>query len=137
MVARPENRQLSLDNPGGLSSHGRAAKRSPHMNVLPELSPETYSLFQFTLTTREEGTASQKSHCWGDNFSIEDAFNAAKSLVTRDYEAMHTLLAQKAAKDAPINLQINDTEFGYDLRHNYLVVSRYWIHAKASLKKTV
>ena len=107
------------------------------MNVLPELSPETYSLFQFTLTTREEGTASQKSHCWGDTFSIEDAFNAAKSLVTGDYEAMHTLLAQKAAKDAPINLQINDTEFGYDLRHNYLVVSRYWIHAKASLKKTV
>jgi|GEM_PF-1396559 len=105
------------------------------MNVLPELTPETYSLFQFTLTTREEGTASQKSHCWGENFNIEDAFKAAKSLVTRDFEAMQALLSQKAGKDAPLNLQINDTEFGYDLRHNYLVVSRYWIHAKPERRK--
>ncbi len=107
------------------------------MNVLPELNPETYSLFQFTLTSRDEGTASQKSHCWGENFNIEEAFNAAKALVTRDFEAMRTLLRQKGDKEATANLQINDTEFGYDLRHNYLVVSRYWIHAKPSLKKMV
>lgn len=107
------------------------------MNVLPELTPETYSLFQFTLTSRDEGTAAQKSHCWGENFSIEEAFNAAKALVTRDFEAMRTLLRQKGEKDPQPNLQISDTEFGYDLRHNYLVVSRYWIHAKSSLKKTV
>ncbi len=24
-----------------------------------------------------------------------------------------------------------DTEFGYDLKRNFLVVSRFWIHAKA------
>jgi hypothetical protein len=94
-------------------------------------------LFQFTLTTRDEGTASQKSHCWGDNFDIEEAFNTAKALVTRDYEAMQALLGRKDGKDAPHNLQINDTEFGYDLRHNYLVVSRYWIHAKPSQRKPV
>ncbi|HQF40095.1 MAG TPA: hypothetical protein PK322_13330 [Opitutaceae bacterium] len=107
------------------------------MNVLPELTPETYSLFQFTLTSRDEGTAAQRSHCWGENFSIEEAFNAAKALVTRDYDAMRTLLRQKGGADEKLNLQINDTEFGYDLRHNFLVVSRYWIHAKPSLKKTV
>ena len=107
------------------------------MNVLPELTPETYSLFQFTLTSRSEGTAAQKSHCWGENFSIEEAFNAAKALVTRDYEAMKTLLRQKADPKEPLNLQITDTEFGYDLRHNFLVVSRYWIHAKPVAKKQV
>lgn len=99
------------------------------MNVLPELTPETYVLFQFTLTTREAGTAAQKSHCWGENFSIEEAFEAARALVRRDFEAMSALLRQKGGTD-PLNLQINDTEFGYDLRHNFLVVSRYWIHAK-------
>ncbi len=107
------------------------------MNVLPELTPETYSLFQFTLTTRDEGTAAQKSHCWGENFSIEEAFNAAKALVTRDFEAMRALLRQKGEQEGAANLQINDTEFGYDLRHNFLVVSRYWIHAKPSLRKKV
>ncbi|MFT3828262.1 MAG: hypothetical protein QM691_01005 [Opitutaceae bacterium] len=106
------------------------------MNVLPELTPETYSLFQFTLTTRDEGTAAQKSHCWGENFSIEEAFNAAKALVTRDFEAMRTLLRQKGEKTETANLQINDTEFGYDLRHNFLVVSRYWIHAKPGSRKS-
>lgn len=105
------------------------------MNVLPELTPETYSLFQFTLTTREEGTAAQKSHCWGENFNIEEAFNAAKALVTRDFEAMRTLLRQKGGSDDKLNLQIHDTEYGYDLRHNYLVVSRYWIHAKTLPRK--
>lgn len=105
------------------------------MNVLPDLTPETYSLFQFTLTKREEGTASQKSHCWGENLTIEEAFNTAKTLVTRDFEAMRTLLRQKGDEDANLNLQINDTEFGYDLRHNFLVVSRYWIHAKPTLQK--
>ncbi len=105
------------------------------MNVLPELTPETYSLFQFTLATREEGTAAQKSHCWGENFNIEEAFNAAKALVTRDFEAMRTLLRQKGSADDKHNLQIHDTEFGYDLRHNFLVVSRYWIHAKIMPRK--
>jgi hypothetical protein len=107
------------------------------MNVLPELTPETYSLFQFTLTSRDEGTAAQKSHCWGENFSIEEAFNAAKALVTRDHEAMRTLLRQKGETKEPTSLQICDTEFGYDLRHNFLVVSRYWIHAKPAIKKPV
>ena len=107
------------------------------MKVLPELTPETFSLFQFTLTSRDEGIAAQKSHCWGENFSIEEAFNAAKALVIRDHEAMSTLLRQKDETKEPVNLQICDTEFGYDLRHNFLVVSRYWIHAKSVLKKQV
>jgi hypothetical protein len=105
------------------------------MNVLPELTPETYSLFQFTLTSRDEGTTAQKSHCWGENFSIEEAFNAARALVTRDFEAMRTLLRQKGGEGGVPNLQICDTEFGYDLRHNFLVVSRYWIHARTVVKK--
>ena len=106
------------------------------MNVLPELNPEPSSLFQFTHRSRDEGTAAQKSHCWGENFSIEEAFNAARALVNRDHEAMRTLLRQKGETKEPTNLHICDTEFGYDLRHNYLVVSRYWIHAKPVLRKS-
>lgn len=107
------------------------------METTPELAPESYSLFQFTLTSHGEGAASQKSHCWGENFSIEEAFNAAKALVTRDYEAMKALLAREVQGSTAPNLQISDTEFGYDLRHNFLVVSRYWIHAKPLVRKPV
>jgi hypothetical protein len=29
------------------------------------------------------------------------------------------------------NWQVIDTEFGYDLKRDHLVVSRFWIHTKA------
>jgi hypothetical protein len=42
-------------------------------------------------------------------------------------------LAATAACVAPAaHWQVIDTEFGYDLRRDHLVVARFWIHAKAA-----
>jgi len=91
--------------------------------------PESFSLFQFTLASGVGDEAMQKSLCWGESFTIDEAFNAAKALVTRDHEAMRTLLAQQGRRGGE-NLRIIDTEYGYDLRHDGVIVSRYWIQVK-------
>jgi hypothetical protein len=94
-----------------------------------ETLPESYSLFQFTLSSGLGDEAVQKSLCWGETFTIDEAFNAAKALVTRDYEAMRTLLAQQGCGSTD-GLRLIDTEHGYDLRHDGMIVSRYWIQLK-------
>lgn len=94
-----------------------------------ETLPESFSLFQFTLSSGVENEAVQKSLCWGESFTVDEAFNAAKALVTRDIEAMRTLLARQG-RPADHGLRIIDTEYGYDLRHDGVIVSRYWIQSK-------
>ncbi|HEY5550403.1 MAG TPA: hypothetical protein VIK52_00840 [Opitutaceae bacterium] len=90
---------------------------------------ESFSLFQFTLSSGVDDGAVQKSLCWGESFTVDEAFNAAKALVTRDHEAMRTLLAQQGVR-ADGSLGVVDTEHGYDLCHNGVIVSRYWIQGK-------
>jgi hypothetical protein len=94
---------------------------------------ESFSLFQFTLSSGVDDGAVQKSLCWGESFTVDEAFNAAKALVTRDHEAMRALLAQQGVR-ADVNLGVIDTEHGYDLRHNGVVVSRYWIQGKRAAR---
>jgi hypothetical protein len=77
--------------------------------------------------------AMQKSLCWGESFTVDEAFNAAKALVTRDHEAMRTLLAQQGRR-GDFGLSVIDTEHGYDLRHDGVIVSRYWIQLKNGVK---
>lgn len=76
----------------------------------------------------------QRSLCWGESFTVDEAFNAAKALVTRDHEAMRTLLAQQGIR-ADAGLIVVDTEHGYDLRHNGVTVSRYWIQGKPLVRQ--
>lgn len=95
--------------------------------------PESFSLFQFTLSSGVDEVAVQKSLCWGETFTVEEAFNAAKALVTRDHEAMSTLLAQQGRRFED-GLRIIDTEHGYDLRHDGVIVSRYWIQVKTAVR---
>lgn len=98
-----------------------------------DTQPESFSLFQFTLSAGVGDEAVQKSLCWGDSFSVDEAFNAARALVTRDHEAMRTLLTQQGRRWAD-NLRVIDTEYGYDLRHDGVIVSRYWIQVKPLVK---
>ena len=51
----------------------------------------------------------------------------------RRLAAMRWAMAAAAAGPAekvPGNWQVIDTEFGYDLKRDHLVVSRFWIHTK-------
>jgi len=76
----------------------------------------------------------QKTHACGVYRSIEEAFTSARLLAVREWQRLRAMAATAAgpAEKVPGNWQVIDTEFGYDLKRDHLVVSRFWIHTKAS-----
>jgi len=61
---------------------------------------------------------------------IAKAFVAARLLAVREWQRLRAL-ASAGSNEASVNWQVIDTEFGYDLKRDSLVVSRFWIHARA------
>lgn len=98
------------------------------MNQLDKILSETYYLFHYTLAT-EGGKATQRSRTCGQDYTIEEAFSAARSMVLQDYAVLGRDL-EKSREGGALGLRIHETEFGYDLVHSHRVVSRYWIHPK-------
>jgi hypothetical protein len=101
------------------------------MDLLSKLLTETYYLFHYTLSS-QGGGATQKSRTCGQDYTIEEAFSAARTLVLQDYANLSREL-EGEGQDPEQSVRINETEFGYDLVHNHRVVSRYWIHPKRLL----
>jgi hypothetical protein len=72
----------------------------------------------------------QKTQACGVYRTIEEAFVAARLLAVREWQRLRSLASAGASAGA-VTWQIVDTEFGYDLKRDTLVVSRFWIHARA------
>jgi len=72
----------------------------------------------------------QKTQACGVYRSIEEAFISARLLAVREWQRLRSL-ASAGAKASSVNWQVIDTEYGYDLKRDSLVVSRFWIHARA------
>ena len=72
----------------------------------------------------------QKTQACGVYRSIEEAFISARLLAVREWQRLRSL-ASAGTKAAAVNWQVIDTEYGYDLKRDTLVVSRFWIHARA------
>lgn len=71
----------------------------------------------------------QKTQACGVYRSIEEAFMSARLLAVREWQRLRSL-ASAGVNNAAVNWQVIDTEFGYDLKRDNLVVSRFWIHAR-------
>jgi hypothetical protein len=99
------------------------------MNDTP-FGPEEYAVLHFSLVPTEEGKPMQKTQACGIYRSIEEAFISARLLAVRDWQRLRAL-ASAGANASSVNWQVLDTEFGYDLKRDTLVVSRFWIHARA------
>jgi hypothetical protein len=99
------------------------------MNDTP-FGPEEYAVLHFSLVSTEEGKPMQKTQACGVYRSIEEAFISARLLAVREWQRLRTL-ASAGANSSSANWQVIDTEFGYDLKRDSLVVSRFWIHARA------
>ena len=72
----------------------------------------------------------QKTQACGVYRSIEEAFISARLLAVREWQRLRSL-ASVGSKASSVNWQVIDTEYGYDLKRDCLVVSRFWIHARA------
>jgi hypothetical protein len=102
------------------------------MSAAP-FSTEDYAVLHFTLVPSDEGKPMQKTHACGVYRSIEEAFTSARLLAVREWQRLRAMAAAAAgpSEKVPGNWQVIDTEFGYDLKRDHLVVSRFWIHTKA------
>lgn len=104
------------------------------MNASP-LSPEEFSILHFSLVPSDEGQPAQKTQVCGVYRSVEEAFVAARLLAVREWQRLRAL-ASTGPDSTPsaVHWQVIDTEFGYDLKRDCLVVSRFWIHARPAAR---
>ena len=93
--------------------------------------PEDFSLLHFTLVPCDAGKPTQKMQACGTFSSAEEAFLSARLLAIREWQRMRALASTATGEEARVSWHVIDTEFGYDLKRDHLVVARFWIHAKA------
>ena len=94
------------------------------------LTPEEYSVLHFTLIPSEEGKPMQKIQACGVYRSLEEAYTTARLLAVREWQRLRAMASTAGDDPTAANWQVLDTEFGYDLKRDNLVVSRFWIHSK-------
>ena len=85
-----------------------------------------YSVMRFSLQRTPDGALTQQVQRCGEFQSVERAFDTARMEAIREwYEA-----CENEAAETPTARQIHikDTEWGYELKREHLVVTRYWVH---------
>jgi hypothetical protein len=87
-----------------------------------------FAVLNFSLTQEVNGTPTQRTASCGTFIEVERAFAVAREEAQRELERRRA-----ETKPAASTIEILDTEWGYDLRQNFLVVSRYWVHDRAPM----
>jgi len=85
-----------------------------------------FSVLRFGLQRTEDGACTQNVQRCGEFESVERAFLLARQEAIREWQEACRTQAQTMPKIRKI--EIKDTEFGYDLKHDHLVVARFWVH---------
>ncbi len=99
------------------------------MQHIQPFAKEEYALLHFSLIPSEQGKLAQRTSACGVYRTIEEAFSAARRMASDEWQRLRNQATEQG--NAGETWHVIDTEFGYDLKRNFLVVSRFWIHAKA------
>ena len=87
-----------------------------------------FSVIQFSLTVGSDGRPMQQAVPCGSFVSVEEAFDVARNLASEEAERLEQIKAEDEATGQPKLVQLVDTEWGYDLRLGWLIVTRFWVH---------
>ncbi|WP_221032038.1 hypothetical protein [Actomonas aquatica] len=90
-------------------------------------STSGFRVLQFTLQRNAAGHPTQSRHDLGHFEEIVEAFNAARLAALQSYTRRLRTPDGKAGI-----LRFIDTEWGYDIRREGLVVERFWVHDRAA-----
>ena len=85
----------------------------------------SYAVLRFSLKTLPEGKPTQEVERCGEFDTAEAAFTAARQGALQAWRQERK--ARGSDETAKI-IYIEDTEWGYDLRCENLVFTRFWIH---------
>jgi len=88
-----------------------------------------FSVFQFSLGLGPDGRPRQQMALRGSFVSVEEAFVSARRLAYE--EAGRLTAADPKPAEQPRQVEVIDTEWGYDVRCGWLVAIRYWVHDAA------
>jgi hypothetical protein len=85
-----------------------------------------FAVLNFSLTRENDGRPTQRTATCGTFIEVERAFAVARQ------QAELELMQRRAESPEPATIiELLDTEWGYDVRQDFLIVSRYWVHDKA------
>ena len=87
-----------------------------------------FSVIQFSLTVGGDGRPMQQAAPCGSFSSVEEAFELARKLADEEAGRLEALKSEETSTGEPRLVQLVDTEWGYDLRFGWLVVTRFWVH---------
>lgn len=118
----------------------------------PHFDSTAYCVLHFQLWVDEAGRPTQKRQVVGRHGRIDTAFVAARVAAV---QCVHRLRRAKSAAVAPtretgggeggkpsaeatpVRWVLHDTEWGYEVRRDGLVVHRFWVHDPAAHELTV
>ena len=84
-----------------------------------------FSVFRFGLEKDPAGKLTQQVINCGRFTNVESAFDSARAAALREWEEA---LNQPDHGVKVKEIRLTDTEWGYDLKHDHLVVARFWVH---------
>jgi hypothetical protein len=87
-----------------------------------------FSVIQFSLTVGGDGRPLQQAVPCGSFASVEDAFGTARKLADEEAERLEAIKSEETETGEKKLVELIDTEWGYDLRIGWLIVTRFWVH---------
>lgn len=85
-----------------------------------------FSVVQFSLGVGPGGRPAQQAVLCEASVSVEEAFDSARRRAYEEVARLEAIVPEAGAEPRPVALI--DTEWGYDIRCGWLVVTRYWVH---------
>ena len=85
-----------------------------------------FSVIQFSLTVGDDGRPMQRAVPCGSFALVEEAFDVARKLASEEAERLEAIRSEGTGEQRLV--QLIDTEWGYDLRFGWLIVTRFWVH---------
>ncbi len=90
-----------------------------------------YSVLRFVLRQNSDGKLMQEVRRCGEFADVEQAFDTARMEVLREWQEAVNQPELASQPGRVVEIKIKDTEWGYELKKDHQVVSRFWVHDNA------
>jgi len=90
-----------------------------------------YSVLRFVLKRAPDGRLTQEVKRCGEFGDVEQAFDTARMEVLREWQEAVNEPDPSEGPGRIVEIKIKDTEWGYELKRDHQVLSRFWVHDNA------
>ena len=87
-----------------------------------------FSVLRFVLKQTPDGRLTQEVRRCGEFTDVEQAFDTARMEALREWQEAVNQPELSHAPGRVVEIKIKDTEWGYELKKDHQVVSRFWVH---------